>query len=264
MPSFVAVIIAQNAASLIVDVVEALNWADDLRVIDLHSTDHTALLAQQHGATVQPWVGTVPPIVEAVRLIVARSLPHDYILFADQDEIHQGTRPSIERHIREDTRTHLAFRFRNHIFRRKALYSELTPARLFHRESFLTGKSPGMHGPTEALVAKEGWVEHYPFLTLGAWRKKWNRYCSEEANALTSTPWELSIVRDLVKAPLTQLGEIPRKGDLFGAVLFHAFGAYLVVKRPIVACTIRLPSSVRFGSWSERPWGWGERFPSSR
>lgn len=77
-------IVCRNEADRLGPCLESVTWANEIIVMDLSSTDHSAALAKEYGATV---VRHDPvPIVELVRNDVAALATSDWILVLDPDE----------------------------------------------------------------------------------------------------------------------------------------------------------------------------------
>lgn len=76
--------VCRNEADKIEPALESVSWADEILVMDLHSTDGSAELAAAHGARVitrEPY-----PIVEPLRNELAAMVRSDWILGLDPDE----------------------------------------------------------------------------------------------------------------------------------------------------------------------------------
>ena len=85
MPAISTLIIARNAASTIVEVVQAaLSVSDEVVVVDSGSNDGTDALAQQAGARLvrQEWLGYGPQ-----KNFGATCLQHEWVLSLDADEV---------------------------------------------------------------------------------------------------------------------------------------------------------------------------------
>ena len=79
-----ACVVCRNEADRLGPCLESVSWADEIIVMDLASTDGSAALSEQYGATV---VSHAPvPVVELVRNEVAALASSDWILALDPDE----------------------------------------------------------------------------------------------------------------------------------------------------------------------------------
>ena len=77
-------IVCRNEADRLEPCLESVQWADEVLLLDLASTDDSAALAERHGARV---IRREPaPIVELVRNEVAAAARNDWILALDPDE----------------------------------------------------------------------------------------------------------------------------------------------------------------------------------
>jgi glycosyltransferase involved in cell wall biosynthesis len=77
-------IVCRNEADKLEPALESVQWADEILVLDLSSTDGSAALARRYGARV---IEREPaPIVELVRNEVAAQARNDWILALDPDE----------------------------------------------------------------------------------------------------------------------------------------------------------------------------------
>lgn len=79
-----AVIITYNEAHNLRPTLEALRWADEVVVVDSHSTDGTVSIAQEFGAKVilQKFLGFGPQ-----KRFAVEQASHDWVLVVDADEV---------------------------------------------------------------------------------------------------------------------------------------------------------------------------------
>src|SRR5690606_31798469 len=77
-------IVCRNEADRLEPCLESVQWADEILLLDLASTDGSAELAERHGARVIR--REVAPIVELVRNEIAAAARNDWILALDPDE----------------------------------------------------------------------------------------------------------------------------------------------------------------------------------
>jgi len=80
-----ALVASRNEARLLERCLPGLAFCDELIVIDLESDDDTAEVARRHRARVVRHA--LVPIAEAARVDVAPHASHDWLLFADPDEV---------------------------------------------------------------------------------------------------------------------------------------------------------------------------------
>jgi len=80
-----AVVVCYNEALLLPRCLNALQFCDEIIVVDIGSTDDSAAIARKYGATVlqHGWV----PFVEKVRHFAVENAKHEWILFIDPDEV---------------------------------------------------------------------------------------------------------------------------------------------------------------------------------
>lgn len=83
-PRISVCIVCRNEADRLEPALESLQWADEVLLLDLSSTDGSGPLAARYGARVI--VREPVPIVEMVRNEVAAHATHDWILVLDPDE----------------------------------------------------------------------------------------------------------------------------------------------------------------------------------
>ena len=83
MPKLSVTIITKNEAADIGAALASVAWADEIVVVDSHSTDETVAIAQQHTArvVVRDWPGYI-----AQKNSAASMAAHDWILSLDADE----------------------------------------------------------------------------------------------------------------------------------------------------------------------------------
>jgi hypothetical protein len=79
-----ACIVSRNEADKITLALESVQWVDEVLVLDLESSDHSAAIARSLGARVIS--GRPVPIVELVRNELAEAARGDWILVLDPDE----------------------------------------------------------------------------------------------------------------------------------------------------------------------------------
>jgi glycosyltransferase involved in cell wall biosynthesis len=77
-------VVCRNEADKLGPCLESVQWADELIVLDLESTDDSAEVARAHGATVLSHA--VIPVVEPLRNVVGDAATGEWILAMDPDE----------------------------------------------------------------------------------------------------------------------------------------------------------------------------------
>ncbi len=92
-------IVCRNEADRLEPALESVQWADEILLLDLASTDGSSVLAEDYGARVI--VREPVPIVEMVRNELAEQASHDWILVLDPDE---RVRPGLAEELRQAAR----------------------------------------------------------------------------------------------------------------------------------------------------------------
>jgi len=78
------VIASHNEGDLLIDCLKSVEFCDEIIVYDLESTDNTATIAVEHGATVIRH--SLVPAVEEIRVKAVGLCKHPLIIFTDPDE----------------------------------------------------------------------------------------------------------------------------------------------------------------------------------
>jgi (heptosyl)LPS beta-1,4-glucosyltransferase len=101
-PRISVCVVCRNEADKLGPCLESVQWADELIVLDLESTDDSAEVARTHGATVLSHA--VIPVVEPLRNVVAETATGEWILAMDPDErVSPGLAEELQRlKLRED------------------------------------------------------------------------------------------------------------------------------------------------------------------
>lgn len=187
-PPLSAVLVTLNAATQLGETLDALQFCDEILVVDSGSTDGTQALAQSKGAHVLhcPWRGYGPQ----KRYAVAQAA-HDWVLCVDADErVSPALQRSIENALREPP-SHRAFQFPrcNRFMGRYLRHGEGYPdwsLRLFDRRHAQWSTDP-VHEKVETVVAVgclRGDLLHDSAETLTRYLAKQDRYttlAAEEA-----------------------------------------------------------------------------------
>jgi glycosyltransferase involved in cell wall biosynthesis len=176
----------------------ALAWADEVFVVDSQSTDETAEVSADHGATVVQFHfnGTYPK----KKNWALGNLPfhNEWVLIIDADEVViPGLAAEIARRVREDDADGYYLNSRYYFLGRRIRhcgYSDCWNLRLFKHRLGRYEKMPdtmgGRCGDNEAHehVELDGRVlrlanelEHHAYPTVAAWVEKHNRYAIWEA-----------------------------------------------------------------------------------
>lgn len=188
-----AFVISYNRATLIGSCLRALRFADELIVVDKSSTDDTASIA----ARLADRVITVPwtPTADDTRGFAMSQCSHDWILFADDDEIFSREAVAfIESELREQRADIYEFARREYILGMhdpNAYYWPEHQIRLFRRGAIQF--CPTIHVCMAACsdrimrVPADGGacIHHLSHQDVAQWLEKANRYtsCADRARA---------------------------------------------------------------------------------
>lgn len=175
-----AVVIAKNEEQRIEKCLESLTWADELLVIDNDSTDKTAQIAKQSGATV---ISTKTHDFAVLRNIGKDRAKGDWILYVDADEIvSDALRNEILEHIKRTAP--VAF----YIHRKNYYYGHLWPYRDKMQRLFLKSALRSWHGAVHETATVNGPVgtltsplDHDTHRTLEEMLVKTNEWSETEA-----------------------------------------------------------------------------------
>ena len=91
-----------NEAHQIDRALNSVSWADEIYVVDSHSTDDTQSIAEQHGAQVIQFDYTPPWPKKRNWALSALPFRNEWVLILDADEVMP---PEAEKEIREAIRT---------------------------------------------------------------------------------------------------------------------------------------------------------------
>ena len=203
--SLSVVIITKNAARQLADCLDSAAFADEVVVVDSDSTDDTATLAAQRGATViqKEWLGFGRQkqfAVEAAR--------HDWVLCLDADErVSDTLRANIVAALAAPAAQAYAMPRCNRFMGRWLRHGEGYPdwsLRLFDRRHARWSDDP-VHEKvlTTAPVARlAGDLLHDSAETLAGYLDKQNRYTSMQAEALFKTGKRAGVAQLLLSPAL--------------------------------------------------------------
>lgn len=189
MRSLTAAVIAQNEARDIVACLDTLAWADERLVVDGGSSDATAALAQDAGATV---VRRPFDTFARQRNYALEQIQTDWVLFVDADE---RVEPALAAEVREAMSTDRAGYWvprKNLMLGRWVRHAGWWPdyqLRLFRREA---GRYDESHDPHEVLELKgpAGHLEqpllHHNYASIGEMFARQERYARREASTLAA------------------------------------------------------------------------------
>ncbi|WP_374338892.1 glycosyltransferase family 2 protein [Leeia sp.] len=184
-----AVLITLNEASQLPATLAALQFCDEIVVVDSGSSDDTVALAEAAGARVihQPWLGFA-----AQKQFATEQASHDWVLSIDADErVSDTLRASIELVLQQPQ--HAAYqmprcnRFMGRWLRHGEGYPDRIP-RLFHRQQARWSQDPvHEHVVTEGSMGLlKGDLLHESADDLHSYLAKQNRYTSLQAERLAA------------------------------------------------------------------------------
>lgn len=176
----------------------ALGWADEVFVVDSHSTDATAEVARRHGATVVPFEfnGTFPK----KKNWALETLPfrNEWVLIVDADEVVvPELAAEIARRTAADEADGFYLNMKYYFLGRRIRhcgYNECWNLRLFKHRLGRYERMPAAPGSTAGDNEAHEHVElrgralrlvheldHHAYPTISTWVEKHNRYASWEA-----------------------------------------------------------------------------------
>ncbi|MFN7984461.1 MAG: glycosyltransferase family 2 protein [Vicinamibacterales bacterium] len=234
MPKVSVTIITKNEEADIAAAIASVRWADEVVVVDSHSTDRTADMAAAAGARVivRDWPGYV-----AQKNFAASAATNDWILSLDADE---RVTPELAIQIGQALQQprHAAFQMRrlNWHLGRWINGTDWYPdyqVRLYDRRAAewtgqLVHESLGVRGTTGRLSAD---LEHYAYADISDHLETINRYTTLAARQMHDAGRRASVAQLLFHAPLAFLRNYIAKGGWrMGAVgiIVSGMNAYYV------------------------------------
>ncbi len=208
----------KNEASNITRCLESVQWADEIYVVDSHSTDATMALAESFGATVVQF--EFNGIWPKKKNWALDNVPwrNEWVFILDADEVMPDTAREEFEAITKDPGGHDAFLInRRFFFMNKWLKHAYFPnwnLRLFKHRSGryekLTDQETSSgdnevheHVIVEGSIGKlECLMDHYAFPNVETFVEKHNRYSS----------WEARVALDKYMQPSLQLSKVPELG----------------------------------------------------
>lgn len=237
MPKVSVTIITLNEAEHIAAAIDSVRWADEIIVVDSHSSDATADIARASGArvVVRDWPGYVEQKNYASTLAA-----HDWILSLDADErIPPALAAEIQRTL-QSTPDVKAFRMRRVAFhlgrwiRTTDFYPDYQ-TRLYDRRSArwqgrYVHESVAADGPVRLLSHE---LQHYSFRDVRDQLDRVNHYTSLAARQMLEQGRRSSAVRLLVHPPAAFLRNyVLRRGFMDGTAgliisLINSYSVFL-------------------------------------
>ena len=188
----------KNEAANLRRCLPALAWADEVFVVDSQSTDETARVAEEHGATVVQFRfnGTYPK--KKNWALANLPLRNEWVLIVDADEVVvPELAAEIARRTAADEADGFYLNMKYYFLGRRIRhcgYNECWNLRLFKhrlgRYERMPAEPGSIAGDNEAhehveLAGRVAWLrhelDHHAYPTIAAWVEKHNRYSSWEA-----------------------------------------------------------------------------------
>jgi glycosyltransferase involved in cell wall biosynthesis len=196
-PKLSAFVIAYNRAAILGTCLRALNFADELIVVDKSSTDASRTIAEAHADQVVtvPWT----PTVEETRTLALSLCRHEWILFMDDDEcLSPESAAAIRTELAAPTAEVYEFPLRHYILGRhdeRAYYWPEHHVRLFRRGAVTFSRTvhAGIVRHSDRVTrfdAAQGvCIHHLSHPDAHGWIEKTNRYTSRPDRAgITAGP----------------------------------------------------------------------------
>ncbi len=204
-----AIIVNRNEAEKLDNcLLSVKEFADEMIVVDLESTDSSKSIAKKRGAKFVPH--PLVPIVEEVRQEALKHAKHDWVLFLDPDE---EITPDFQAEVKDLFRHEVEFDYlevprKNIIFRKWLRHSRWWPdyqVRFFRKEAVFFPKEihsqPVTKGKAYALPAKESLaIIHTNYQNFEEYFAKNVRYAKTEANRLKKTGKKPGLAETIRKA----------------------------------------------------------------
>lgn len=181
-----AFVVAYNRAAILGTCLRALQFADEIIVVDKSSTDDTRAVAERYATRVVtvPW----SPTVEETREAALSFCSHDWILFLDDDEcLSAATGPFIRGQLTQQTADIFEFPLRHYILGvhdEAAYYWPEHHVRLFRRGTVTFGATVHggihVHSDRRMRIPPESGVciHHLSHPDVSSWIERTNRYTS--------------------------------------------------------------------------------------
>lgn len=185
----------KNSESTLAATLESVAWADEILVIDMHSTDETVSLAKKHGATVL----TVDDVgyVEPARNTALKAAKFPWILIVDSDETISSTLAKHLQSLAAGTATSDAYLIprKNQVFGDWLSTGGWWPD--YQLRFFKKGivhwpeqihSQPKIDGSVEQFPLKEELaIEHANYPTVSSFLERLDRYTTHEVHSRSQT-----------------------------------------------------------------------------
>jgi glycosyltransferase involved in cell wall biosynthesis len=237
VPKLSVTLITKNEAASIAAAIDSVSWADEIIVIDAESTDDTAAIASNHGASVhiRPWPG-----YGAQKNYAASIARNDWILSLDADErVTPALAAEIQRLMTSEpeARGYRMPRVAWHLGRwiRTTDWYPNHKLRLYDRrvsrwdETHLVHETLYVEGRIGTLTSE---LQHFTYRDLSDHLETANRYAELAARELHQRGVRAKVLDLVILPPLTFLRNyVARRGfaDGLPGFLISALNAYYVL-----------------------------------
>lgn len=188
-----AIVLTYNEAVNIADCLRALDWVDDVVIVDSGSTDDTIARARAERADVRVFIRPFTDFGDQRNWALDNTEPkHDWILFVDADErMTSACADAIQRTVRQpDACDGYFLTYRNIFMGRWIRHSTLYPSwqlRLLRRRRVRFQREG--HGQREVAQGPLGYIrepfDHFPFSKgIEEWVARHNVYSTREADLI--------------------------------------------------------------------------------
>jgi glycosyltransferase involved in cell wall biosynthesis len=193
-------VVSRSEGHLLDSVLERVEWADELIVLDMESTDNTVQVAEKYSARVIP----VPdaPHAELVRNYGFEAATGDWLLYVDCDEqVPDGYRKELEPILQTTTASAFMIPLVNVAFGHALEYGIgphkslrlMRPERVRYPDICPAHTTPHVDGLIEDLTGRVPPFLHHSMTSIDGLLDKWIRYARSEADSLveagTCDPW---------------------------------------------------------------------------
>jgi hypothetical protein len=210
-------IVSRNEADELDACLRTVPWATEIYVLDMQSTDHTAEVAQRHGATVIKV--REAPVAEQVRNHYVTRFEADWLLQLDCDErLHPDWRDQVDPILEQEFSTDVAayqlpFRLMalgapiEHGIGRNPSVRLFRKGRVRYRDDQPAHRNPLMEGSLQSLVGRVPPIDHHTFPSIDVMLEKFIRYAKTESLELNREDLDaLVVLRHFYQAALVDDG----------------------------------------------------------
>lgn len=234
------VILTFNEQDNIGSCIQSLSWADDVVVVDSHSSDETMGCARRTRKDVRLYSNSFEDFGQQRNWALENTAPkHNWVLFLDADErsneCFEGSIRSAIGSPGETVGFFLCYRnmFLGKWIRRCTLYPswQLRLLKLghVHYKKEGHGQREVSDGPYEYIKAP---YDHYGFSKgVAHWIERHNRYSSDEIELIQKLRNERLALRDLFKGPISRRRCLKRIAARMGCRPFLRFLYLFVIRR---------------------------------